>query len=64
MIDHERNGYVAHYRDAADFARGILYCLSPERHGQLAAEARRKALATYSEEQVAQRYSEIYAGTD
>ncbi|MCR4613864.1 MAG: glycosyltransferase [Bacteroidaceae bacterium] len=60
MIDHELNGYVARYRDAEDFARGILFCIDPQRNAQLAAAAREKAVATYGEEHVAQLYCEVY----
>ena len=63
MIDHEKNGYVAHYRDADDFARGILFCLEPQRNAQLSVAAREKAVATYGEANVAERYSEIYGIT-
>ncbi len=60
MIDHQQNGYVARYRDVEDFAHGILYCLDPQRRQQLAEAARQKALATYSEEHVAQLYTAVY----
>ena len=63
MIDHEKNGYVAHYRDADDFARGILFCLDPQRNAQLSVAAREKAVATYGEANVAERYCEIYGIT-
>lgn len=60
MIDHELNGYVAAYKDPADFARGIVYCLDQQRYDELSAQARTKALRTYGEAHVAQLYSEIY----
>ena len=60
MIDHELNGYVAQTRDADDLGRGILYCIDPTRHAQLAEHAREKALRTYSEERVAKLYCEVY----
>lgn len=60
MIDHQQNGYVAQYRDAADFARGILYTIDPQRNAELSANAREKAIATYSEEHVARLYTEVY----
>ncbi len=62
MIDHRRNGYVADYRDAADLARGILWAADPGRRAELSAQARRKAVETYSEERVARRYMEVYGG--
>ncbi len=60
MIDHNRNGYVAIYRDSNDFASGIIWCLDNERHKLLCDQARNKALINYSESNVAQRYREVY----
>ncbi len=60
MIDHEVNGYVAQYRDAADFAHGIEWCLEPERYQTLCDNARQKVLSNYSEEQVAHKFTEVY----
>jgi glycosyltransferase involved in cell wall biosynthesis len=60
MIDHNRNGYVAIYRDSNDFASGIIWCLDNERHKLLCDQARNKALINYSESIVAQRYREVY----
>ena len=63
MIDHEVNGYVAQYKDAEDFARGILWTIDPQRNAQLSAAAREKAVKTYGEEHVAERYCELYGIT-
>ena len=60
MIDHETNGYVAHYRDSRDLARGIAWCLDGQRLDSLSEAARTKALATYDESTVANRYLDIY----
>lgn len=59
MIDHKKNGYVARYKDAADLAAGIRWVLSSDLQ-QLSAEAREKALATYSEKAVAEKHIELY----
>lgn len=58
MIDHQVNGYVARYRDAADFAEGIKWVLNSKE--DLGAAARQKVLTTYSEEKVANQYMELY----
>lgn len=60
MIDHEANGYVAEYRDANDFAQGILWTLAIENYTELSNAARAKALNTYSESAVAKKYIEVY----
>ena len=56
MIDHKANGYVARYRDAADFAEGIRYVLSHD----LRDAAYGKAAQAYNETIVAQQYIDIY----
>ena len=59
MIDHEVNGYVARYKDAADLADGISYVLVNRK--MLGEAAREKVLATYSEESVVKRYIKVYS---
>lgn len=59
MIDHEKNGYVARYKDAVDFANGILWSLG-DSYDDLCTNAYEKAVATYSEKRVAEKYKEIY----
>lgn len=58
MIDHQVNGYVAHYKDAKDLAEGIKWVLASE--DDLGAQARQKVLNAYSEENVANQYIELY----
>ena len=60
MIDHKENGYVAQYMNADDLARGIEWCLDTEHYDNLCTSAHNKALATYSEDRVARRYTEVY----
>lgn len=59
MIDHKKSGYVARYKDSADFANGILWALG-EKYDDLCKEAYEKAVATYSEKNVADQYKKIY----
>ena len=60
MIDHEKNGYVARYKDSADLAEGIHWILSNPDYTQLSAEAVKKVEGTYSEGIVAMQYIRIY----
>ena len=60
MIDHLKNGYVAHYRDAADLAEGIRFVLSHD----LRAAAHSKAAEAYGETHVAQEYVKVYGIKD
>lgn len=57
MIDHQTNGYVADYADAADLARGIRYVLA---HPELREAAHRHAAERYSEARVAREHIRIY----
>ena len=59
-IDHQKNGYVAQYRDAADLARGIRWVLCEADHTELSQQAVRKVARNYSQSSVAVRYIEVY----
>lgn len=60
MIDHQRNGYVAKYRDAADLATGMYWVLYEADHQKLAADAVRKVSLNYSQQAVSLKYIEVY----
>ncbi len=62
MIDHKDNGYVAEYKNAADFAEGIMWSLAPENADTLGKKARAKVCSTFSETAVARKYSDLYNG--
>lgn len=57
MIDHEANGYVARYRDAADLAEGIRFVLSHD----LRDAAHKKATEAYDEASIARQYLGVYS---
>lgn len=60
MIDHEKNGYVARYRDAEDLARGINFVLDEERYDELSANAAHKAVEAWNEESVVRKHIDLY----
>ena len=60
MIDHLHNGYVAEYKNVADFAAGIHWLLTEGEYDILSREAARKAANTYGENSVAMKYISIY----
>ena len=60
MIDHQKNGYVAELRNAADLARGMGWVLAEADRDRLRAEALRKVAQSYSQSSVSLRYSEVY----
>src|SRR5574344_924474 len=60
MIDHQKDGYVATFRDAADLANGIHWVLDSEQYDQLSSECVRKVTTSYSQQSVAMKYIEVY----
>ena len=58
-IDHKKNGYVAHYRDAEDLARGIRWVLEADAD-ELSAQCLRKVAQNFSPSAVAMHYTEVY----
>lgn len=60
MIDHLHNGYVAEYKSTEDFANGILWTLEEEEYTALSEAACRKVKDSYSENQIARKYIDIY----
>ncbi len=59
-IDHKRNGYVAEYRHAEDFAHGIYWVLNEADYDMLSRQAVAKVTHCYSQQHVAMRYQEVY----
>ncbi len=59
-IDHQKNGYVATYRDAADLARGLRWVLYDANREALSQAALSKVHRYYSQQSVALKYTEIY----
>lgn len=59
-IDHQKNGYVAAYRDSADLARGIRWVLDEADREALSKAAVSKVARCYSQQSVALKYTEVY----
>ena len=59
-IDHKKNGYVAEYRNSADLAKGIYWCLEEADYEELSESALRKVAQNYSQHNVALKYIEVY----
>jgi len=60
MIDHQQNGYVANFRDAADLAKGIHYVLDEADQQALSNNCLQKVAHNYSQQSVAKKYIEVY----
>ena len=59
-IDHQKNGYVAAYQDAADLAKGIHWVLEEADYEALSQAAVSKVKRCYSQQSVALKYTEVY----
>ncbi len=60
MIDHQRNGYVAEYKNVDDLAKGMAWVMLEADRKTLADEAIKKVTSTYSQHVVAMKYIEAY----
>ncbi len=60
MVEHKRNGYLAEFKSAADFAAGIHYVFNAENSVELATNARKKVLDNFTNEIVAAKYIDLY----
>ena len=60
MIDHQKNGYVAKFKDTQDLANGINWILNEADYEELSANAVNKVGMNYSQHSVAMRYIEVY----
>ena len=60
MIDHQRNGYVAEYKNVDDLAKGMAWVMFEADRKTLAEDAMKKVSATYSQHAVAMKYIEAY----
>jgi glycosyltransferase involved in cell wall biosynthesis len=58
MIDHQKTGYVAEYKNSEDLARGLLWTLFEADNEALRTNAREKVLSEYAQEKIAKQYIE------
>ena len=59
-IDHEKNGYVAQYRDSSDLAKGIYWVMEEADRAALSESAVKKVASSYSQHLIALKYIEVY----
>ena len=60
MVSHQKNGYLAQYKSAADFAKGIEWAYHHPDREKLNTTARQTVLEKFSERIIAQKHIEIY----
>lgn len=63
MVDHQKNGYLAAYKDAGDLAAGIHWVLDEADGETLKRQCVQKVMACYSQRSVAMKYIEVYNQT-
>lgn len=62
MIDHKKNGYIAHYKDAKDLSKGIQWVLSNGgENNELSSFCVEKVKADYNEAKVSAEYLKLYS---
>ncbi len=60
MIDHQKNGYLAKYKDVDDLAAGIHWALAEADRDAVSRQCLQKVYAYYSQRSVAMKYIEVY----
>lgn len=60
IIDHQKNGYLANYKDAADLAKGLDWVINNTVTYKLNKHAREKVEICYTRKCVAKQYVELY----
>ncbi|HEX7367377.1 MAG TPA: glycosyltransferase [Pelobium sp.] len=62
MVDHQKNGYLAKYKDAEDFMEGLNWIYNHNDSAALSKNARDKVMQHFSEAVIAKRHLELYQG--
>ncbi len=60
MIDHKKNGYIAHYKDPEDLAKGILWVMENRDKENLPEACIEKVTSSYAEVVVSRKYIDLY----
>ncbi len=60
MVQHQYNGYLAHYQSAADLAKGIDWVFDHPEPKKLGMNARNTVLSQFSEAIIAEKHLELY----
>jgi glycosyltransferase involved in cell wall biosynthesis len=60
MVEHQKTGYLAEFKNETDFANGINWVLVHANSEFLAENCRNKTLTEYSESVVSAKYQEVY----
>jgi glycosyltransferase involved in cell wall biosynthesis len=62
MLTHQKNGYLAQYKNAEDLAKGIYFCANHPTYTQIKEQARYEVLEKYTQNRIAGLYAGIYNG--
>ncbi len=60
MVDHQKNGYLAKYKDADDFMNGLNWIYNHPNRSILNANAREKVMTHFSEAKIASDHISLY----
>lgn len=60
MVEHQKNGYLAKYKDAADFTAGLNWIYNHKDRASLNANAREKVMQQFSEAIIAKQHVDLY----
>ncbi|HET8829059.1 MAG TPA: glycosyltransferase [Pelobium sp.] len=60
MVEHQRNGYLAKYKDASDFMNGLNWLYHHDDRKMLNANSRKKVMLEFSEETIAEQHIDLY----
>jgi glycosyltransferase involved in cell wall biosynthesis len=60
MVEHQKNGYLAEYKNPKDFMKGIQWIYEHPDKEILNKNARAKVLDTFSEQNIAQQHIKVY----
>jgi len=60
IVDHKKNGYLAHPLDTQDLAYGIEWILDNEKYDDLCSNARGKVMREFDSKVVAEKYINLY----
>ncbi len=60
MVEHQKNGYLAKYKDATDFMEGLDWIYNHPDRATLNINARQKVMQQFSEETIAKQHIHLY----
>lgn len=60
MVEHQRNGYIAEYKDSMDLLKGLIWCIGHNEENNLGRRGREKICGMCSADHIAEGHIKIY----